>query len=117
MDKKKIQALVFKSYAGRNLNSKKTKLIASMLNRKDLKKFISQLKNEENKRTVTIMLSGKNTSNEAIFSRMFPNKQIVYKIDPSLIAGIKIIDNDRVFEFDLKNTFEELVNHIKESYD
>ena len=117
MNKKKIQALALKSYTGKTLDSKKVKLVASMLTRKDLKKFISQLKNEENKRTVTVTLPAKSIMETSIFSKMFPGKTIVYKTDPNLIAGLKIVDNDKVFEFNLRGTLNDLTSHIKESYD
>ena len=41
-------------------------------------------------------------------------KNIQLKEDKSLIAGIKIVDNDLIYESNVKNTLENLVSFIKQ---
>ena len=117
MDKKKIQTYVLKSYTKDRLNQNRVKVIAGSLKRSELKIYIQELKNAESKRNVIVILPLKSGVKTQLFERLFPNKKIVYQIDPTLIAGVKIIDNDRVFEFDLKDRFQNILANIKESYD
>lgn len=117
MDKKKILTYVSKSYVKNHLDYSRVKAIASILRRSDLKKYIQGLKNAESKKNVIIVLPFKNNSQISIFQKIFPNRNIVYRTDPSLIAGVRIIDNDQIFEFDLKDTLGNIIANIKENYD
>ena len=47
-------------------------------------------------------------------SKLFPEKSIQFKEDKSLIGGIKIIDNDLIYEANIKNTLENLVTFINQ---
>jgi F0F1-type ATP synthase delta subunit len=48
------------------------------------------------------------------FKRIFPDKRLEFSEDKSLIAGLKLIDNDIIYDFNLKNTFENLVSYINQ---
>ena len=48
--------------------------------------------------------------------QMFPDKKIISEINPSLIAGTKITYNDDVFQMNLKNSLDTIINNI-ENYD
>ena len=37
-----------------------------------------------------------------------------FEIDQSLIAGVKIVSDDMIYEMSLKNTLEELNNYVNE---
>lgn len=52
-----------------------------------------------------------------MIKRLFPNKEIKFKVDSSLISGVKIVSEDMVYDFNLKNTLEEIVEHIRSQYD
>jgi F0F1-type ATP synthase delta subunit len=43
---------------------------------------------------------------------IFRGKRLEFSEDKSLIAGIKLVDNDIIYDFNLKNTFENLVSYI-----
>lgn len=117
MTKDQIKLLAKGSYIKDNLDHNKVNKIFKLLNRNDLKLFIKALKNEEKKNTVTIILPdiklSKRIELEEMFKTKFANKKIIYKTDPSLIVGIKIIDNDTIYEYNLKNTLENLRSYIK----
>ena len=117
MDKKRMQTYVSKSYTQGQLDPGRVKVIAESLKRSELKKYIAELKNAESKKNVIVILPFKNESQISLFQELFPNRKIIYQADPSLIAGVKIVDNDKVLEFDLKDTFESIVANIKENYD
>lgn len=118
MTKKRIKQLVLESYKNDELNEKHVLLIAQSLQRKDLKEYINQLKKSEQKRNVQVLLPQESfKGEEAILKSMFPNKKVKLEIDPTLLLGVKIINNDIISEFNLKNTLEKLKAHILEQYD
>jgi F0F1-type ATP synthase delta subunit len=46
--------------------------------------------------------------------KIFVHKKIEIKEDKKLIAGIKIIDNDNVYDFNVRNNLKNLVSYIAE---
>lgn len=116
MIKNKIKKLAQQSYRGINLDRKKVNGISSLLSRADLKLYIKELKAMEAKKNLIVTVPFANIPNEAI-KEIFPNKIIVYKKDESLMLGVKIADNDIIYEFTLKNTLENIISHIKQNYD
>src|SRR5579872_6005365 len=101
MKKKRIQELVTISYSGEQLDEKSVQMIADKLNRSILKQYISMLKAEEKKNMIFVTtpkpLAKK--EREKILS-LFPKKKIIEQIDPSMIAGIKIVEKDNAYEMD-----------------
>ncbi|MEK7451093.1 MAG: hypothetical protein AAB662_04110 [Patescibacteria group bacterium] len=116
MNVKNIKKLVLASYIDKKLNPIRVNKIAGLLARKDLKTYIKTLKSYEKKNTVIINLPFL-YNDKKIFAKMFKGKKIIYKEDPSLIAGVRIINNDIVYEHDLKNTLEDIATHIGLAYD
>ena len=39
-------------------------------------------------------------------------KKIVEEIDPAMIGGIKIVENDEAFEMDLNRTFHDIIRFV-----
>ena len=39
-------------------------------------------------------------------------KKIIYAVDPSMISGIRIVDNDIEYEISLDQIFQNLINHV-----
>lgn len=116
MNKKKIDKLVLASYENNNLDQKKVNKIASLISRSDLKKYIKGLKMVEKKKSL-IILSPINNQDFKKFEKLFPHKKIIFKKDPSLMLGVKIVDNDIVYEFTLKNSLDKIVSYIEQNYD
>lgn len=115
MTKKQIQQLAQISYADKQLDEKKVNAIVSKLKRKDLKRYIDALKATEQKRQVIIAIPKKFEAADKIkLEEYFPDKEISYTIDPSLLLGIKIINNDLVYEMSLNKTLEDLIDHVSE---
>ena len=92
MKKKKIIQLALASYKGKNLDEKKVNAISSYLGRSDLKKYINALKNLDNNKKLVVSSPTENFDTKS-FEKLFPEKRIVFKKDPSLLLGIQIIDN------------------------
>lgn len=111
MNKKQIKQLAIQSYTKDNLDSKKVRLIANRLTRSELRTYVKFLKSYENQKKVTVF-TPKSVVNNRNFSKIFPNKKIVFETDPSLLVGLRVVDNDNVYELSLKNTLEDLKSHI-----
>jgi F0F1-type ATP synthase delta subunit len=114
MTTKQIKKLAIVSYTNSLLDAKKINRIAKLLNRSQLKRYIQFLKSLEKSKTVKIVmakLDAKSGLEKQIKSK-FPNKRLEFLEDKSLIAGIKLIDNDNIYDFSLANTLENLVSYI-----
>jgi len=116
MNRKKIDKLIAASYEGDYLNQKIVIKIASLISRADLKKYINGLKLVEKKRSL-IVSSPIINSELRKFEELFPHKKIVFKKDPSLILGARVVDNDIVYEFTLQNSFDKILSYIEQNYD
>lgn len=116
MNKKKIDKLALSSYTNNLLDKSRVNRIAALISKSDLKKYINGLKLIEKKKTLIISVPFID-QDVTQFKKLFPNKKIILKKDPSLMLGIKIADNDVVYEFTLKNYLDKIVSYIEQNYD
>lgn len=113
-----IKQLVLASYTDGRLDPKKTEKISSLLSRANLKAYIKALKRFEDQSTLYIEIPfGKQDDYKEIFANMFPDKNIIFISNPSLLLGLKIIDNDVIYDLSLKNNLVSLVQHLQHIYD
>lgn len=119
MNKKEIKSLVLASFKNNRIDPEKvTKIVSVIKKRKIIKSYLSELKKEVRKRSVFVSVPFELDKEELVrLSDKFPGKRVVSEINPELILGAKITRDDLIYEFDLKNTLENLNLHIKESYD
>lgn len=115
MDRKKIKSLVLTSYRNNVLDKNVVNAITKRLNRNSLKRYVNELKNYEARRTVVITTAF--PCEHEIFKKLFQGKKIIFKKDRSLMVGIKILENDMLYEFNIRNRLEKLISHIEHSYD
>jgi F0F1-type ATP synthase delta subunit len=111
--KKQIKKLVEASYIDEKLDEKTVAAISDKLNRKLLKEYIGLLKYEE-KKAIIVVTTAKpliETEREKIKS-LFPKKRIVEQIDPEMIGGIKIVENDEEYEMNLNSTFHDIIRFV-----
>lgn len=115
MTKKQIKKLTTASYINNNLDSTRVNRIAKRLTRQELKLYIKLLKNYEKSKTVTLLVSSISGSNDIVkqIKKIYADKNISVKEDKSLIAGIRIIDNDTIYDANIKNSLNEIVSFIK----
>jgi F0F1-type ATP synthase delta subunit len=114
MTKKQIRNLATASYTEDQLDNKKVNRISKMLTRFELKEYIKAVINLEKSKNV-IVYTPKISAGESLkkeIGKIFVNKKIEIKEDKKLIAGIKIIDNDNVYDFNLRNNLKNLVSYI-----
>jgi hypothetical protein len=67
---------------------------------------------EEKKRTV-YFYTAIETNNMDAFKDLYPDKKFIIRYDPSLFAGVRIIDNDDVFNLNLQQRFHDIIEHIE----
>jgi len=116
---KQIKKLALQSFIDKNLDAKKIKKITLLLSRKQLKTYIKFIKKLEREKTVSVF-TPMDKVDQRITSKvksMFPNKKIKYIQEPGLIAGIRVVDNDIVYEFNIKDSLDSLISHVRQSYD
>lgn len=112
---KQIKFLSTKSFTRNDLDPKKVKIFTAKMKRKDLRNYIRAIKaiDEKNKITVIIpALKDFKKNDIAILLKHYKDKKIIYQEDPNLLVGIKIIDNDLIYDFNLKNSLENLVETL-----
>ncbi|MCL4353535.1 hypothetical protein M1615_03685 [Patescibacteria group bacterium] len=115
MDKKLIKKLASASYTKNLLDEVKVNKIAKELNRKELKLYVLALKNIERANTVYAYFPyfpGKDDIKN--LKRLYPDKKLVAKTDKSLIAGVRIVNNDIIYENNIKNNLNKIISLISE---
>lgn len=114
--KKKIMPLVAHSYRNGKLDSETVERIADNMDRKTLKEYLHLLKQEEKKKQVVITSPTTLTdADRKMLEKQFPNKQIIYLIDPEIISGIQVIDNDQEFEISLNQIFNDIIKYVSKN--
>lgn len=118
MTKKLLQQLVLASYKGDSLDAKIVDEIAKRLDRQDLKAYVRALKLMEQKKKIYIAMpkaSVYNTSKKTLES-LFPTKDLIFEEDPTLLLGMRLIDNDMVYEMSLKERLESILDEVNQQY-
>ena len=101
-------------YYEHGYSKSKIEKVTKHLKRSEVKEYIRDLKAIENKRTVTITIPQDQGISEIkqMFTRIYPNKKIIVKIDPELITGIKVADYDNEYELSLQGMLEDSIEYI-----
>lgn len=103
-----IKKLAEASFKKNEIDDKTVMKIAKVLKRTDLKVYIKDLKKMDAKNTVTVTVPSLKgaTDMKKYFSKLYPEKKVVFKIDETLLTGIKVVDYDNVYELSLKGFLE-----------
>jgi F-type H+-transporting ATPase subunit gamma len=113
---KKLENLVQASYKNGQLDKDTADFIASKLTRNDLKLYIKLLDQEENKKQVFVTASTQlDKASQEKIQHLFPDKKVVYAIDPSMISGIKVVENDVEFEINLNRRFHDIIQFLSKN--
>lgn len=117
MTKRLLQQLVLASYKNNTLSPKAVEEISDHLDKKDLKAYIRALKLMEQQKRVYIALPKANlynTSKKAL-ENLFPEKELVFEEDPTLLLGMRVVDNDMVYETSLKDRLNSILDEVQHS--
>lgn len=116
LKKSKIKKLAIESFSNSELNAPRVKKIAKHLKRSELKLYIKALKQVNSKKTVTLVVPDDGIESVAgVAAKLriaYPDKKILIKTDPTLIAGIKVINDDLIYEVSIKQMLDDLVNKL-----
>lgn len=116
MTKRQVKLLAKSSFLKNKLDSKRVLRISARMKRRELREYVRAIKAIEAENRITIFvpsLSQFKKSDIAELTKLYKGKEIIYKEDPTLMVGIKILNNDLVSDFNLKNSLENIV----ETYD
>lgn len=117
MNRQTLKQLVIGSYSNGDLDAKKINKIADLLTKNELRLYIKALKNWEKQNKIIIEVPADGRLNVEELQDVFPDKKLVITIDPSLLLGMRLTDNDDLYEMSLRNSLEKITEHIKEQYD
>lgn len=116
MDKLKIKQLAKFSFKDNQLDEVKVKKISQLLNRTHLKGYIKNLKAIERKQTIVLVVPDDKIGNVSTIvgqiSKLYPGKRILIKTDPSLIAGMRIVNDDLIYEVSMKQILNDAIKAI-----
>lgn len=118
MIKKQIKQLAKASFTRGNIDSKKALRVARMLKKGELREYIKYLKTQISANKVRVLIPDLEKIDEIKikknFERIFPDKKILIEQNPELLLGIKVIDNDKIYDFNLRNSFDNMIEYFKE---
>lgn len=119
MKKKVLKKIIASSYNAKNeLDENAVESIATHLSRKEIKEYIRALKQLEKKKRLVVDTSFEPTkTQEEIFKNRYPDKEVVFHFNPELLFGIKITDNDIVYDMNLQRTLDAIEEFIETQYD
>lgn len=110
-----IKQLVQISYTNGTLNPDMVARIAAKLNRKELKAYIHGLKAYEKKTTITVEVAHPAVPiDEKALQSIFGQKKIRKNVNPDLLLGLRITDNDDVYNMNLKTSLERIEAYAAE---
>ncbi len=118
MTKRLLQQLVLASYQDEDLDAHNVDEISKRLSTKDLKAYLRALKLMEQQKKIYIAMpsaSVYNTSKKDL-KKLFPKKELVFTEDPSLLLGMRLIDNDMVYDMNLKSRLENVIEEVEQQY-
>lgn len=114
---KLLKQLINYSYNNNLLNPKNVNRIAGLLNRSDLKQYIRAIKIQERKLNIFIDTPINNVDNKDKFNDIFPDKNITYRNDPTLMLGARVTADDMILDINLNNTLDNIIKFVEEDYD
>lgn len=118
MKQKNIKTLAEASFTDNEIDEKRVNMIAAKLKRKDLRTYIKALRLVQQQHTVTVeMPTAVDESAQQDLQLRFPDKKIIYSINKDILAGMRIIDNDLLYDFSLQNKIDKAVKHLYETND
>lgn len=115
MKKEEIELLALKSYTKGKLDLKKVNKFTITMKRKEIRMYIDFLKRIEAQDTVIIEVSDMESFSKELFGKirkLYPEKKIIARENKELMAGIRITNNDLIYDFNFENVLYELTSTI-----
>ncbi len=113
MKKKQLKLITNISYSENILNLDVVEKIVNLLKRKDLKQYIRALKMREKESSIVIDTPLPLTDEERLFlEKIFVGKRIENRINPELLLGIRVTNNDNIYDVSLKSKLENIISYL-----
>jgi hypothetical protein len=115
MNTKIIKQLAMQSFTNGQLDEGKLQKIWKRLARSEQRVYLKFLKIVSSRNSVKITVASKlDKESQNTLKKIFKNKKIEITQDNELLAGIKIQDYDTIYDLNLKNSLNSMVNFVKE---
>lgn len=114
MEKKLIKKLANASYVKNSLDVSRVNKIVANLSRRELREYIRVLKSLEKK--FTVYIEHTNELSEVCrenLENLFKDKRIIFRRNDDLILGIRIIENDIIYNLNLKNSLKRIEGYFE----
>lgn len=113
MDKKLIKRLGEVSYIDNKLDEQRVNRIAEHLNRRELKEYIKSLKGLQSKKRVYVEYSNELSEEyKKAVEVLFPDKEVIFRENRDLLMGLRITEDDIVFNINLKNSLGQITEYF-----
>lgn len=114
MDKRLIKKLVEAGYVDHKLDADRVNKIAEHLTRLELKEYIKALKERRKRLTVYIDSSFELPEQfKKELEDLFVNKEVIFRKDSNLMLGIRITENDIVYNLNLQNSLQQIKGYFE----
>lgn len=116
MNSKKITQLADISFENNKLNTNIVEKITKKLNSKEFREYIKALKRVLAKTNVYIESASElDTKDKKSFEEIYKNKSLVFRTNPELIMGIRIIEDDMVYNLNIENSIIQIKDYLDKS--
>lgn len=115
MKKIQIKLFAYKSFSRGKIDAKKVNEYTSKMKRKELRDYIRFLKLIERKSKVFVEIPNANEIDKKYLqaiAKLYKGKEIQVRENPDLILGLRIIEDDIIYDYNLKNNLETIVDQI-----
>jgi hypothetical protein len=116
MDKKQIAKLVEMSFVDGVLDEHSVNKAIGQLDGRELREFLKILTEQEKRQQVYIDLTfAIKEGDKKIFRELFPGKRVVFRNDTDLVFGIRITDNDMVYNLNMKDALDQIKSNLRKN--
>jgi len=114
MNNEDIKKLAELSFANGKVNESVKNFVLNNLSIRELRTYVFHLKNQFKKNKVYVTISNEPTkSTVGKISEIFEDKEIEFKVDPSLGGGIRIENDDNIINVNFKSLITQAVEKLK----
>ena len=116
MDTKAIAKLAEISYISNTLNEKRVNNITKHLTKAELRAYLKALKRLEKKNNILFEYAyDLSEQNKKKFKELYGDKQITFIKNPDLLVGIRITEDDKVYNLNMNHALEQVNIFISKS--
>lgn len=116
MDIKQVAKLAEISYSENKLDETRVNRIIKHLSKNELREYLKALKRLEKKHYVIIEFAYElSEQDKNKFEKLYPDKKIIFAKNSELLLGIRITEDDKVYNLNMKRALEQVSSYISRS--